>query len=121
MSPSETSFNSFLAHDLGTWQLKHARSIIVAPPTRKRMVIILGITLGRSSSAFVGAQQPPEWGLLLLRCMFGYRGNYLGVIEQRKDGQQHLRYFARGGCLGGMLLRGFLLSISALSTSLCDD
>ena len=51
----------------------------------------------------------------------GYRGNYLGVIEQRKDGQQHLRYFTRGGCLGDMLLRGFLLSISALSTSLCDD
>ena len=53
--------------------------------------------------------------------MFGYRGNYLGVIEQQKDGQQHLRYFTRGGCLGDMLLRGFLLSISALSTSLCDD
>ena len=66
----------------------------MAPPTRKRVIIMLGITLARSSSEFVGGSaESPEWGLVLLRCMFGYRGDHLGVTERRKDGQQHLRYF----------------------------
>ena len=66
----------------------------MAPPTRKRVVIMLGITLARSSSEFVGAQKSHRSGVwVLLRCMFGYRGDHLGVTERRKDGQQHLRYF----------------------------